>query len=431
MVLQVVLLLLVVANLGRIPVFSTGQREAPILVNDICVAWLLLTAGLAMLQRRTMVLDRVAFSALAFAAIGIMSAVVTIPQYGLTAGEVAVSLAYLARWLFYFAIYVAVLNVVRVADVGVVWAALEKAILLFAGFGIVQAAFLPDFAQLVYPESRAYADWDLQGHRLVSTFLDPNFAGAFILMGLLVQLGMLASGARVAWWKPVMLFVALVLTLSRSALLALFLSGLVLVSLTGLSKRLVKWGLAVMGLILAALPGLLDYAATFNKLGVTDDSASLRVVSWLRGLQVFADNPFFGIGFNTWGFVQERYGWERAYASSYGIDGGLLFIAVLTGVVGLVVYLTILATTAKRGRRIWRDRTRPAEHRGLAAGAVATTVAIVVHSVFTNSILFPFLMETLWVIWGLVAVIAAGRGALDDSGVAEGRIPHSVEARTP
>ena len=54
--------------------------------------------------------------------------------------------------------------------------------LAFAGFGIVQSAFLPNFAQRIYPDARLYLDWDPQGHRLVSTFLDPNFAGAFILL---------------------------------------------------------------------------------------------------------------------------------------------------------------------------------------------------------------------------------------------------------
>lgn len=406
-VLQVVLLLMVVANLGRIPVFSTGERDAPILVNDIAVAVLIVTAGLAMLQQRSMRLDRTAFCALTFAALGLLSAVLGVPRFGLTATEVLIGLAYLARWLFYFAVYIVVINAVRLRDVDAVWSAFEKAVLIFAAFGIVQSALFPDFALMVYPDARAYDDWDPQGRRLVSTLLDPNFAGALILMPLLVHLGMLAAGARLPAWKPVLLFAALLLTLSRSSLLAFVVAGAVLLTLTGLSRRLLKWAAAVGVLLLAALPKLLELAASFGKLSISDASSALRIVAWLRGLQVFADNPVIGIGFNTWGFVQERYGWERSAASTYGLDGGLLFIAVLTGVVGLALYLGILGLAAARARRVWRDTTRSPEHRGMGAGVVAITVMIVVHSMFTNSILLPILMESLWVLWGLVAVIAA------------------------
>lgn len=420
--LQGVLFLLFVANLGRIPVFSTGSRDAPLLANDLGVAALLVVAGLAMAQHRSMHLDGVAFAALAFTASAVTSTALAIPAYGLTGSEVAVSLAYLARWVFYFAIYVVVINAVRASDVAAVWGALEKTILAFALFGIVQVILFPGFAQMVYPESRPYTDWDPQGRRLVSTFLDPNFAGAFILIGFLVQLGMLAAGARMAAWKPVTLFVALVLTLSRSSFLALVIAGLVLVSITGLSRRLLKWGAVLSLMVLAGLPKLLAFAATFNKLTIEDDSATSRLVMWVRGLQVLADNPLMGIGFNTWGYVQERYGWERLGASSYAIEGGLLFIAVLTGVVGLSIYLVILALAAVRGRRVWRNASRTPLERGLGAGAAACTVMIVVHSFFTNSILLPFLMEPLWVVWGLVAVLHADRWA-GQEGVAGDRAP--------
>ena len=53
------------------------------------------------------------------------------------------------------------------------------------------------------------------------------------------------------------------------------------------------------------------------------------------------------------------------------------------------------------------------EHRALALGTVAAAVAIVVHSLFTNSILLPFLMAPMWTLWGMVAVMyrrAAGVG---------------------
>jgi O-antigen ligase len=152
---------------------------------------------------------------------------------------------------------------------------------------------------------------------------------------------------------------------------------------------------------------VLLFTGQLQKLTV-DLSALQRVVSWARAMQVFADHPILGIGFNAWGFVQERYGYVRQYAFSYSLDGGLIFIALMTGVVGLALYLTMLAAVMRRARRIWRNPGMSAEHRGLAIGVVAGTVALMVNSLFGNSLFQPFLMETMWVLWALIFAISSG-----------------------
>jgi hypothetical protein len=105
-----------------------------------------------------------------------------------------------------------IINSVRGRDIEGVWSAAEAALLAIAAFGIVQAAFLPNFAFIVYPEARELLDWDPQRHRLVSTVLEPNVAAGMIITVLLVQLARLGCGLRVPLWKPVLLFAALVLT---------------------------------------------------------------------------------------------------------------------------------------------------------------------------------------------------------------------------
>lgn len=397
--------LLLVANLGRLPVLDTGGRSAPILFNDLAVGALLACGAAAMVAARRVVLDRVGQLALLFAAVGLLSAVLAVPRFGLAPFEVAVSLAYLARWLFYFGVYVVAINVLRADDVRPVWRALEGMTLAFAAFGVVQSIFLPDFAQLVYPSSREYVDWDPQGHRLVSTFLDPNYAGALLAVALLVQVAGLTTGARVPAWKPLLLSLALVLTVSRSALLAFAAGAVVIVLARGVSARMLRLAAVLAVLVAASLPKLVELAQRYRKLEI-DPSALSRVISWARGIEVLRDHPVIGIGFNTWGFVQERYGWERAHAYTYAIDGGLLFVAVMTGAIGLAVYVAMLLAVWLPARRVWRDRARPAEHRMLAVGAAASVVAIVVHSCFSNSIMLPFLLEPLWVLWALVAVVA-------------------------
>ena len=278
-VLRAAIALLVIANLGRIPVFSTGDREAPVLVNDLCVAAFVAAGLVIALARRSFRLDRVGLVALAFATLGAGSVLASAARLGLPSFEVLVSLAYLGRWLAYLAIYLVMVNVVRARDVSAVWGTLESTILAIAGFGIVQAIFLPGFAQLVYSGSRPYLDWDPQGHRLVSTILEPNIAGAMFMSILLVELAQISVGTRVPRWKPLVLFTALVLTLSRSAAIGLVLGIGIIVAVYGIPKRLLRAAAAAFVIALAALPKLLAFAAAYNKFSLSG-SAMARLAAW-------------------------------------------------------------------------------------------------------------------------------------------------------
>ena len=402
------LLLLVVSNLGRIPVLDLGERQAPLLISDLAVGCVVVGSLLAAIAKKSLRLDSVALMALLFASIGGLSAVAAAPRFGLTAFEVITSLAYLARWLLYFALYVVVVNDVREKHVQGVWTTLESAMLLFAAFGVVQAIFLPDFALMVYPDQVNL--WDAQGHRLVSTVLDPNVAAMMILTVLLVQIAQLASGAKVALWKPTLLLLALIVTLSRSGVAGFFFGCLVIVAARWsgrISKRLIRFGLIAIVGVIAALPKLLQFADQYSKLGISDGSAAARLITWQRAFSTLWDSPWFGIGFNTYGFVQEHRGFERIGGVSYSAEGGLLFIAVMTGVIGLTVFVTMLWLLVKRCRAGWRDRQATPAERGLCIGVAAATVAVLVHSIFVNSLLVPFVMQPLWVLWGLVYVVRA------------------------
>ena len=414
--LQISLLLLAVGQLGRFPVATAGSKEAPLLLNDLFVLGLVFLGMAVALRKRELRLDRVSLLALLFAGIGGLSALLAVPRIGLTPFEALFSLAYLGRWVTYFALYLVVLNTVRRDQVEGVWKALEAGVLVFAAFGILQSIFLPNFAQIVYPDAELYTQWDPQGRRLVSTMLDPNFAGALILLVLAVQGGRMAFGVPVALWKPVLLLLAVTLTVSRSTLLAGLAAGAVIAAVRGTSRRVVRFGIGGVLVGLLALPYVGWLAVTYNKLDLTDPSLLSRFVAWSQALEVFADFPVIGVGFNTYGFAQDHlYGFSELQQAAFGLDGGLLFIAVMTGSLGVLVYATMILVQLLRCRRGWMKGS-DARTRGLMLGTAAATVGLLVHSLFTNSMLYPFLMEVLWVLWGLTAVSWA-------SGLDEGAFP--------
>jgi len=420
-------ILMVVANLGRIPLVSTGDRNVPVTLNELCLGAILATAMLAALSARALRLDRVALTVLAFVVIGGGSAIWSVFRFDLTAFELLVALSYLARWVLYFGIYIAVTNVVREGGVEKLWLALETMLIIFAVFGIMQSAFLPNFAQTVYPESREYIDWDPQGHRLVSTVLEPNIAAAMLMIGLLVQLARTSVGAPVGRWRILVVFVALTLTLSRSGALGFVAGLIVLIAARGLSRRVVRMAIVAGGLGLAFSPLLIQYAVAYSKFTFgLGSSAGARVVSWLMTLRVIADFPIFGVGFNAYKFAVRHYGSEQIGASSYAADGGLLFIMAMTGIIGLLVYCVMLGQILARCRSIWRDGTVVPAQRGLAIGAAAATVGVVVQSAFVNAILTTMVMEMLWILWGITFVIARARDARTASH--GGAIPSRVVA---
>jgi hypothetical protein len=204
------------------------------------------------------------------------------------------------------------------------------------------------------------------------------------------------------------LLASLAMTVSRSSVLATVVGFAVILAVRGVDRRMIRAAGFTLLAALPFVPFLVRFAASYQKFSI-DSSAMARVVMWLRAIQIFSDHPVFGIGFNTYRAVQRAYGWDGdtlSTLSNNSLDGGLLFIAVLTGTVGVAVYAGMLTLVVRRCRRLWREASLDAEARGTALGVAACTVAMVVHSIFVNSLLQNFLMESLWVLWGIVALHA-------------------------
>ena len=406
---------MVVTNLGRIPVLSTEDREFPLAFNELCLGAILIAALLAIRSWRSVFIDRISVTAMLFAFIGGASAVWSVNRFDMNALGLLISLAYLGRWFLYFTLYVALINALRESNVEDAWNAVEMMLVVFASFGIVQSAFLPGFAQMVFRDNRSF-NWDEQGHRLVSTVLEPNIAGVMLMIGLLVMLARVSAGVRINWPRMLIMFTALALTLSRSAVIGMIFGGSVILAAAGLSRRVVRiFGL--LGIVVAlASPFLLQFLLAYGKFRVGEgSSAAARFTVWLEAVRIIADYPAFGVGFNTYRYALEHYGVRITGASSYAADGGLLFVTAMTGFVGLAVYCTMIGQLFMRCRTIWRDRSTPPGHRGIAIGAAAATIGVVVASTFVNALLTTFVMEITWVLWALTFVIARAKSARDAS----------------
>lgn len=395
-------------NVGRIPLGALGGRTAPFVVADLVVAllWVAL-AALVLSGRGRVALDEISLPALAFVAVAALSTALAVGRYGLGVKDAVGVAAFLVRWVGYFGWYLFVVWCLTGHEARGAWRDIETAILVIAAFGIVQAAFLPGLAQMIHNEP-GLPVWDVQGHRLVSTMLDPNFAGMLIAIALFFRLARVAEGLRERPWIIAVLALALVLTVSRSSALALAVGLVVIVAVRGVRSRLGYTLLVGASLLVPAFWLMAGYAASLNKLRV-DTSAVERFIPWFRAMRLLTEHPLLGVGFNAMKEAEVAHGWLLVGGAGVSLDGGLLFVAAMTGLLGLACYLWMGWRVLRLARRAWRDQELAPADRAHGVATAASTLAVVAHSFFVNSLLLPFVMQILWVMWATLMRIAASR----------------------
>jgi hypothetical protein len=232
----------------------------------------------------------------------------------------------------------------------------------------VQVFAFEHFAQTIYPQGPENILWDYQGRRLVSTLLDPNFAGILVVFPLLVYGAQLSFGlgAHVEAGGP-----------ARGAPADGLARGGAGVLRRGAGHRRGAWRAAAPRAgrrpggtrLVPFLPALVGFAASFRKFSV-DESAMARVQSWLRAITVISDNPGVRRRLQHVPVRPARLRVEHARAHAGRVDGGRLSSSPCSRVVGL------RSTPAARHvraalRGCWARRWRVPEARGIALGLAA------------------------------------------------------------
>jgi O-antigen ligase len=157
------------------------------------------------------------------------------------------------------------------------------------------------------------------------------------------------------------------------------------------------------------------------------------VVEWKFALGVITENPVFGIGFNTFGFLAPRFGFFREGAGAFHLAGDLLVILMMTGVIGFCLYLVMCRQFLMAAKALVQTSSSNWD-RALGAGIQAATIGVICSSFFNTLILYPQVMGVLWTLWSLPPALLKPlpvnemnyqyRSALSPSMIRqEGRIP--------
>lgn len=209
--------------------------------------------------------------------------------------------------------------------------------LVFLLVGFLQYFFYNDLQNL------RYLGWDIHLYRLVSSFLDPNYAGIFyVLFFFYLARSAIKRKINTGYWELIGAFftlIAIYLTHSRTALVALA-AGVVAYCYL---KRKFKLLLGIFSVLLLLLFVLSDTSIEgLNPLRIS--STHERIISLEQSIQTIGKNPLTGVGFNAFRYAQVRYGLRTEIGSSLsnadaGTDNSWLFVFATTGIFGLLFFI--------------------------------------------------------------------------------------------
>ncbi len=269
--------------------------------------------------------------------------------------------------------------------------------------GFIQLTIMPDFSQF------EILGWDPHQGRLLSTWFDPNFVGAYLAFSLPVFMGIAWDSKKYpALWLLILglMALALLLTLSRSAYLAgivgmgifalirsrklfIFLIIATLLSLTILSP--------VRERSISLVQSIID--STSESYFLPDPSARLRFNSWEEAWRLFLDKPLLGQGYNRYAEAALKLGSlkDTKIHSANGSDSSLLTILATTGVLGFLPFISLYAMILRKAWWTWSHHNKSS-----ALGLFTGITGLFIHSIFVNSLLFPLLLAPFWISVGSV-----------------------------
>ena len=230
---------------------------------------------------------------------------------------------------------------------------------LIAGFGLLQYWLVPDTRWLLA------LNWDEHYYRLLSTLLDPNFTGIILVLGLVLIYWYRPK----AWWLYGLHLTALLLTYSRSSYLALFAAIVAVAVFKKRFKIILYIFIFLLSLFFLPRPG--GEGVKLERIM----SVKQRLSNYQLGYEFWQRSPVFGVGFNTLRYFRDN----QASHSASGLDSSLIFVLATSGIVGLLAYLNLL-------RSLWQKSLL----------VRVTLVALLVHSLFVNSLFYSFTLIWLW-----------------------------------
>ena len=344
-----------------------------------------------------------------FLLIGFVSLIIN-SKY-LSAQDFLISFAYLLR----YASYASIIFAMQFLSTEFRSSVSKKLIIagyIFVTLGFIQYFFYPNLRNLYY------LGWDEHLYRFFSTFLDPNFAGTFLVL-ILILLSETIIGVRNEILKPfkgslgwrvqndkrifvafimwTVTLVAIFLTYSRSALVMLLVvTSTFLIIHKFYRVVLVALSVFIISFFIFPNPNIQG----LNPLRPA--SLEARIESAQDAVKIISKNPILGVGFNAYRYARMRYGLggEEDVLESHsgaGTDNGFLFVLATTGIVGIIVFLDFWVN-------VFRIIIPKLKSEFYARVVLVSIISLSVNTIFINSLFYPPIMAWIFILVGLTTL---------------------------
>ena len=254
---------------------------------------------------------------------------------------------------------------------------------------VLQYLFYPNLRNLIY------AGWDPHLYRLFGTYFDTSVAGA--IYGLIFLTLFLRGNAFIKnkWLLFCLLtfyLIFIVLTFSRS----LYLAFIICIILHAVVQRWYKRLLIILVsfvILIVIVPKPFGEGVNLRRMY----SVQSRISDYQNALKIWSKSPIFGIGYNRIRYTKvkmniiEEVGLDSTHSGA-SFHSSFLIILVSAGVIGLVLFILVLAKLAS-----------------LSEFARLLVIFLCLLSLSDNIILHPFIIFLFFSLFSLSAIIPSRR----------------------
>jgi len=229
------------------------------------------------------------------------------------------------------------------------------------------------FQYFVWPDATFFKilEWDPHLYRLISTFFDPTFTGLIYLLFLIyLFLNYPKQKLLIA-----IVYLALALTYSRSTYLA-FISAFSFIAFVKKNPKILITAVILIIFTVILLPRFNGEGTKLER----NSSIIAKIHNYQQGVALFSQSPFIGTGYNFLPIIRSDIK-QNSHAIG-GFDGSLLTLLITNGILGFPSFIIGLFILFKQGNLFRKT-------------AILT---ILVHSVFANSLLYPWVLLFLYLI---------------------------------
>lgn len=246
-------------------------------------------------------------------------------------------------------------------------------LLLVGTLGWIQYLFFPDLRDL------KYIGWDDHYFRMVGSFIDPGYLSLILVFGGILSFAKYLANKKISYLLLFLFFaVSIAFTYSRAGYLAFFVSLCFLLFKQKLYKIFAFIALSFL-IMLFILPRPGGEGVRLERLF----SVEARLQNYSDSIQIIQKSPLLGVGFNNICIAKDVYLEKDEFFSNscWGLDSSILFILATTGVIGLIIFLSFAIQTFK-----YLDDSK------YKNSVRACLLALLVHSFFSNSFFYPWMM---------------------------------------